>query len=270
MVNLINKIADRDLAGSTGSNSCKGTISMITYLYHKRHVKTGLNYFGKTTRDPYKYVGSGVYWKRHLEKHGKEIETVQVWAFKNLAECKKFAIDFSIKNNIVESKEWANFVIENGVDGQSPGFKNPKLAEANKLRSGKNHPSKQSGYVPNRLGKKDSAETIEKKRQAHLGKKYGPLSEETKQKISKSNSGPRPHTTGNKNPMYGYVWSKTQKELLKEKRKGKVWWNNGTECTISVSCPGEGYIQGRLTKNHKNNLPQPFFFSLTPVSRLSS
>jgi hypothetical protein len=32
---------------------------MITYLYHKRHKQTGLNYFGKTIRDPYVYRGSG-------------------------------------------------------------------------------------------------------------------------------------------------------------------------------------------------------------------
>jgi hypothetical protein len=244
MVNLINKSADRDVDASIDSNSCKGTISMITYLYHKRHVKTGLNYFGKTTKDPYKYTGSGVYWKRHLEKHGKEIETVQVWTFENLEECKNFAIDFSIKNNIVQSKDWANFVIENGVDGQSPGFKNTKLSEYNKAhnKDRKNQP----GYIPNRLGKKDSAETLEKKRQAHLGKTYSPLSKETKQKISKSNSGPRPHTSGKNNSMYGYVWSEAQKELLKEKRKGKVWWNNGIDCTMSINCPGEGYIRGRL------------------------
>ena len=43
---------------------------MITYLYHKRHGITGLNYFGKTVRNPYKYNGSGLYWKRHLAQHG--------------------------------------------------------------------------------------------------------------------------------------------------------------------------------------------------------
>lgn len=244
MENLINSSTGHDVSASTGSNSLQGTTSMITYLYHKRHVRTGLNYFGKTTRDPYKYNGSGIYWKKHLKKHGIEVETVEVWAFADINECKNFAIEFSIKHHIVESKDWANFVIENGVDGQSPGFKNPKLSEYNKVHN--KDRKNQLGYIPNRLGKKDSVETIEKKRQAHLGKIYGPLSEETKQKISKSNSGPRPHTSGSKNSMYGYVWSATQKELLKEKRKGKVWWNNGLDCKMSVNCPGEGYTRGRL------------------------
>ena len=36
-----------------------------TYLYVKQHNKTGLKYFGKTTKkDPLKYKGSGLYWKR--------------------------------------------------------------------------------------------------------------------------------------------------------------------------------------------------------------
>lgn len=90
---------------------------MITYLYHKRHIQTNLNYFGKTTGDPYTYNGSGVYWNNHLRKHGKKIETVQVWAFDDLAECSKFAVEFSTKHNIVESSEWANLCLENGLDG---------------------------------------------------------------------------------------------------------------------------------------------------------
>jgi hypothetical protein len=90
---------------------------MITYLYHKRHKQTGLNYFGKTINDPYTYNGSGVYWTLHLKKHGFDVETIQVWQFSNQIECSNFAIDFSTKHNIVESTQWANLKIENGLDG---------------------------------------------------------------------------------------------------------------------------------------------------------
>lgn len=212
---------------------------MITYLYHKRHLTTGLNYFGKTIRDPYKYTGSGIYWKRHLAQHGNHVETVQVWEFTNLDDCKHFAINFSTTNNIVESKDWANFVIENGVDGQSPGFKNIKLSNYNKQNP---------RTPPSRKGIKDSEETKEKKRKSHLGKKFGPMSKERKQKISESCKGPRPHTSGKNNPMYGYQWSDSQKATLKEKRKGKVWWHNGIISTMSIHCPGDGFIRGRLNK----------------------
>jgi hypothetical protein len=212
---------------------------MITYLYHKRHLITGLNYFGKTIRDPYKYKGSGVYWKRHLAQHGNHVETIKVWTFTNLDECKKFALEFSTTNNIVKSEAWANFVIENGIDGQSPGFKNIKLSEYNKQ-----HPR----TPPSRKGIRDSEKTKEKKRKAHLGKKFGPMSEERKQKISESRKGPRPHTSGKNNPMYGYQWTDAQKATLKEQRKGKVWWHNGIISTMSVNCPGNEFVRGRLNK----------------------
>lgn len=90
---------------------------MITYLYHKQHKQTGLNYFGKTTKDPYIYRGSGKYWSAHLNKHGNNVETVQVWEFTDINECSKFALKFSLEHNIVESTEWANLRPENGLDG---------------------------------------------------------------------------------------------------------------------------------------------------------
>lgn len=39
---------------------------MIIHLYVKIHNVTGLKYFGKTTKDPFKYRGSGKYWLAHL------------------------------------------------------------------------------------------------------------------------------------------------------------------------------------------------------------
>ncbi len=57
---------------------------MTIYLYHKRHRITGLNYFGKTTTNPYIYGGSGKYWANHLRVHGPDIETVQVWQFEDI------------------------------------------------------------------------------------------------------------------------------------------------------------------------------------------
>lgn len=90
---------------------------MIIYLYHKRHAVTGLNYFGKTTTNPYTYSGSGKYWAAHLKKHGAKIETIEVWAFTDQDECTIFALLFSEKNNIVESAMWANLKPENGRDG---------------------------------------------------------------------------------------------------------------------------------------------------------
>lgn len=90
---------------------------MIIYLYHKRHKITGLNYFGKTTRDPLNYKGSGIYWLAHLKKHGRFVDTIEIWKFDDQCKCSEFAIRFSENNNIVESTEWANLCIEDGLMG---------------------------------------------------------------------------------------------------------------------------------------------------------
>lgn len=47
----------------------------IYYLYIKTHNITGLKYLGKTTKDPYKYLGSGTDWLKHLKQYGTDITT---------------------------------------------------------------------------------------------------------------------------------------------------------------------------------------------------
>ena len=139
---------------------------MIIYLYHKRHSITGLNYFGKTTTDPYSYSGSGKYWGSHLKVHGNNIETIQVWEFNDVEECSMFAIEFSLKNNIVESKEWANLKIENGKDGgNSPAAQTPE-AKRKRKQSLESYPSLTSySNTPEAIIKANAAraKTLEKK-----------------------------------------------------------------------------------------------------------
>lgn len=98
-------------------------------LYVKQHNITGLKYFGKTTRNPFKYHGSGKYWKRHLIKHGTNVTTLNVWEFDTEEDAKIFAIKFSRENNIVESSEWANLREENGKDGAPVGHTGHKFSE---------------------------------------------------------------------------------------------------------------------------------------------
>jgi hypothetical protein len=89
-----------------------------TYLYIKQHTKTGLKYFGKTTKDPIKYNGSGKHWIRHIKKHGpEEVDTLWHQLFTDENELVEYALKFSKDNNIVNSKEWANLKEENGLDG---------------------------------------------------------------------------------------------------------------------------------------------------------
>ena len=75
-------------------------------------------YFGKTSKDdPFKYTGSGVYWKKHLKKHGNHIETTIIGNFNDEKLCSEMALKFSKDNDIVKSKLWANLREENGFDG---------------------------------------------------------------------------------------------------------------------------------------------------------
>ena len=98
-----------------------------TWLYVKRHSKTGLLYFGKTKKDPHRYPGSGQYWKNHCDKHGwNHVETIQVRLFRREDRLVRAALKFSKKHDIVNArnaqgkKVWANMVDENGLDGGHP------------------------------------------------------------------------------------------------------------------------------------------------------
>lgn len=202
---------------------------MPTYLYVKTHNKTGLKYFGKTTGDPYNYYGSGKHWLSHLRKHGFDISTEIVGYFKDANECQTFAEKFSRENSIVDSKEWANLIIENGLDGGATNFgprseetkrklssslKGRKLSaeHARKCREHlKSLPKRKVGeYIP-------SQETKKKLREANLGKK---LSEETKKKMSESRKGKlRPEA---KEWLTGRIVSEETKKKISEAQKGKV------------------------------------------------
>lgn len=90
---------------------------MIIYLYVKQHSITNLKYFGVTKKkDPFKYMGSGTYWNRHISKHGKDqVKTLEVWGFDDPDLCRDFALRFSRDNDIVTSDDWANLVIEDTI-----------------------------------------------------------------------------------------------------------------------------------------------------------
>lgn len=95
-----------------------------TWLMIKQHRITGLKYFCKTVnKDPIRYLGSGKVWKRHLKKHGTEVDTLWCQLFAAYAELVEYAIKFSTEHNIIEARDnngvkiWANLINENGIDG---------------------------------------------------------------------------------------------------------------------------------------------------------
>lgn len=89
---------------------------MTIYLYHKHCSHCGLKYFGRTEKkDPYKYNGSGLHWKRHIKKYCADVITDWVMEFEDQIECTEFALKYSSDYDIVESIEYANMCAEDGL-----------------------------------------------------------------------------------------------------------------------------------------------------------
>ena len=183
-----------------------------TYLYIKQHSITKKCYFGKTSKkDPYKYLGSGTYWKAHLRVHGKQyVETLWAKLFIEEEECNKIAILFSTQQDIVNSDRWLNLIPESGTQGGLPiGFKHTaetKLKIASSLigrevtketrikisavQKGRTHSISHVVNQANSLrGRKKPAEIVEKTASKLRGRKKGPLSESHRKAVSEAHTG---------------------------------------------------------------------------------
>lgn len=182
---------------------------MTHYLYIKQHNITNLRYFGYTSRkNPFKYHGSGTYWRRHLKKHGMDYRTVDVWGFDTFEECRTFAIRFSYDNDIVDSPEWANLKTEDATTG---GI----LGETSRARIGSANRGRFLGKTYEDIHGPEKAAALRKIR-----------SEKTKGRNNK----------GSNNPMYGKTHSDELKLRYSKERSGSnhftfgwKWTTNGVE-----------------------------------------
>jgi hypothetical protein len=133
-------------------------------------------YFGKTTYNPHKYTGSGLYWKKHIKKHLPTVETIYVELFNDLDSLNEFALFFSEFHDIEHSDRWANLKPENGQDGNPVGM-NYRNGLPSPLK-GKASPLK--GIKTNRITpgcfKKGHINTEEHRKQSsirNIGNTYG-------------------------------------------------------------------------------------------------
>jgi hypothetical protein len=94
----------------------------MIYLYIKTHNVTGLKYLGKTTRDPYKYKGSGKRWTNHINKHGNDVTTEIIGSFNTNEELKQFSEKLSEELDVVNSNDWANLMPETGAGGNTSKY----------------------------------------------------------------------------------------------------------------------------------------------------
>jgi hypothetical protein len=198
----------------------------MIYLYIKES-PLGLKYLGKTERNPFKYVGSGTYWKKHLKKHKftyEDIKTTILFETTNKEDLKNKGIYYSELYDIVDSKEWANLRTEEGDGGDTSKFIDwEKFNSVSRLRGDKhwtrNMSEKQKELLSNQIkGNKNPAcrpDVREKIRQKALGRTF---SEEIKQKMSENRK-------AEKNFYYGKKHTEEIKQKMKEKAKGRYSLN---------------------------------------------
>lgn len=220
------------------------------YLYIKTHNKTGLKYFGKTEMDdPYLYLGSGKYWIRHLKKHGNDIHTEILNVYTDKEECRKDAIKFSIENNIVDSEEWANLIVEM-LDG----------GDTSKTENYIKHISKMSNHMKkcrwwNNGNSQVFCENPPDETYIRGRLKFNNVGAEKgsnvqRGKIWVNNGSDEMMTHVDKIPV-GYIKGRLKSKVFKIRHsaKGTHWWNNGIEECMSVNPPNSSYTKGRLKKS---------------------
>jgi len=176
-----------------------------TTIFVATHNTTNLKYLAKTTKHhtheelEKKYHGSGIRWKNHLNKHGDDVSIEIIGTFET-SEVKKYAIAISFAYDVVNSDEWANLMIEDGLSGGN-AFVGKTKNEMNEIKQKMsdshlgvsrteqtkiNISNAQKGENGYWYGKKQSVERIEKISGANnfmYGKHH---TNEAKEKVSKS------------------------------------------------------------------------------------
>ena len=202
-------------------------ISAMIYLYVKTHLDTGLKYFGKTTKPNYeKYRGSGKYWKRHIQKYGYNVKTELIFSHSDPEIVKQYALQFSERHDIVESKEWANLIPETGLDGGSLSeYHTPET----RLKMSRNR----RGKVGTPAGWKHDDETKE-----HLSKK-------AKERCERLGPPKGAFKKGNVPVNKGVPMTDEQKKLLSESLKSQK----------KIACPhcNKSVTAGNYARWHGDN-----------------
>lgn len=144
------------------------------YLMVKEAVGTGIKYLCKCGdyKDPIKYKGSGVYWRRILAKHQCEIKTDILGFYETAVLLREAGEYYSKLFNIVEDKSWANLIPEIGDGG--PTIKNKIRAWNPKTKAQKCFDDASQlpiGWIQGCPNWKKSRKSVERTRQAHIGTK---------------------------------------------------------------------------------------------------
>lgn len=196
-----------------------------TYIYVKQS-PLGLLYLGKTKLDPFKYLGSGLIWKRHIKKYNlthNDIKTFILHETSDFDDLKKMGEYYSKLFDVVNNKNWANLRPESGDGGDTSKFIDWENLE---FCRGDNHWSKTPEarqkqrdifLTDKNPAKRDDVK--EKIRTKAIGRK---VSDVTKEKMSKNK-------IGKNNPFFNKKHNDLTKKIMKQKALGKYtldWFVN--------------------------------------------
>lgn len=164
-----------------------------------------------TKQDPYKYNGSGVYWKRHLKQYGTDITTEILKECESYGELSKFGKYYSDLWDIVESDNFANLVPELGEN--SSGMKGKKHSEFSKLQT----KNSLLGHIVTEETKEKLKKSLKGNIPWNVGMKgeYSLFTEEEKNRRSLKYS-------GEGNPFFGKIHSDEFKLHQRENQKKSV------------------------------------------------
>lgn len=218
---------------------------MYGYIYITTNLLTGKKYIGQHRASQFddKYIGSGIYLNRAINKYGKTNFSCEVLEICNTkSELDEREIYWINKFDAVMSKNFYN-ISTGGTGGDLGYFANKKRSETIKGHT-VSEETKQK-MSESATGHVVSKETREKLRKANIGKK---CSEETKQKMRESMKGKNVgDTNGSKKPEI-----REKLKLLNSGENnpsfGKHWYNDGNICILAYICPN-GFVSGRLKKN---------------------
>ena len=158
--------------------------------------------------------GEGASGLKHSEETKRKISEKTKDKMKNEEIRKKIS---ETNTGRVRSEEFKKRVSETSRGRLHSEESKRKIGEASKNRKHSDESKKRMSE--SQKGILHTEETKRKMSESHNGKI---LSEKTKKKMSEVK-------TGNKHPNYN-----------------KKWWNNGSECKMSVECPGNNWNNGRL------------------------
>lgn len=175
------------------------------YLYRKTHNKTGLMYLGYTKTDPFKYKGSGLYWKRHIKLYGNDVTTEILYESDDIDDISEIGKHYSKIWDVVNSTQYANLCEEDGnklYGNANPNFRGHPHTTETKIKISENsarthsgkygvmHPS--YGHQPQKNWQRDLEKAWNSTRGKpswNSGVQIGPMSDDHKEKISQALSG---------------------------------------------------------------------------------